>query len=53
MQGKTFIIAKFHWADLVICNSRERKSLSYSQINRVNVVSRQKEVKLNPVSDQQ
>ena len=34
--GKTGIIAKFHWTDLVICShSREGKSLSYSEINTV------------------
>ena len=34
---KLAIIAKFHRSDLVICsNSREGKTLSYSQINMVN-----------------
>ena len=34
--GKTHIIAKFHWTDLVICShSRERKTPSYSQRNTV------------------
>ena len=29
-KGKTRIIAKFHWTDLVICShSRERKTLVY------------------------
>ena len=36
-KDKTCIIAKFHRTDLVICyHSRERKSLSYSQINQAN-----------------
>ena len=35
--GKTCIIAKFHWTDLVICShSRKGKTPSYSQINTVN-----------------
>ena len=35
-KGKTCIIAKFHSADLIICNhSREGKTPSYSQINAV------------------
>ena len=35
-KGKTRIIAKFHRTDLVICShSRNRKTLSYSQINTV------------------
>ena len=34
-KGKTRIIAKFHGTELVICDhSRERKTLSYSQINK-------------------
>ena len=36
MKGKTYIIAKLHMTDLVICNHfREGKTLSYSQINTV------------------
>ena len=35
-KGKTFIIAKIHGTDLVICShSREGKILSYSQITTV------------------
>ena len=37
-KGKTCIIAKVHWTDLVICtcsHSREGKIPSYSQINTV------------------
>ena len=35
-KGKTSIIAIFHRSDLVICSrSREGKTPSYSQINRV------------------
>ena len=35
-KGKTYIIAKFHGTDLVICShSTERKTLCYSQINIV------------------
>ena len=35
-KGKTRIIAKFLWTDLVICShSREGKNPSYSQINTV------------------
>ena len=35
-KGKTCIIAKLHWSNFVICSfSRERKTLSYSQINMV------------------
>ena len=34
--GKTHIIAKFHWTDLVICShSREGITPSYSRINMV------------------
>ena len=34
--GKTCIIAKFHWTDLIIySHSREGKTASYSQINMV------------------
>ena len=37
-KGKIGIIAKFHRTDLVICSdSREGKTLSYSQIDRVSV----------------
>ena len=35
-KGKTHIIAKFHWTDLVICShSKDRKTLSYSRRNTV------------------
>ena len=35
-KGKTHFIAKFHKTGLVICSQfRERKTLSYSQINTV------------------
>ena len=35
-KGKTHIIAKFHWTDLVICNhSGDGKPPSYSRINTV------------------
>ena len=36
MKGKTHIIAKFLWTDLVICShSREGETPSYSQTNMV------------------
>ena len=36
MKGKTHILAKFLWTDLVICShSREGETPSYSQINTV------------------
>ena len=36
--GKTHIIAKFHWTDLVIRrHSGEGKTPSYSQMNTVNI----------------
>ena len=38
-KGKTYIIAKFHRTDLVICShSREGKTPSYSQMNTVDLV---------------
>ena len=37
-KGKTRITAKFHWSDLEVCShSRERKTLSYSQKNTVDL----------------
>ena len=37
-KGKTRITAKFHWTDLEVCShSRERKTLSYSQKNTVDL----------------
>ena len=35
-KGKTHMITKIHWTDLVICSpSRKMKPLYYSQINTV------------------
>ena len=40
-KGKTHITAKFYRTDLVICShSRERKTLSYSQINMVSTLEK-------------
>ena len=36
--GKTCIIGKFFWIDLVICSSREGKNRSNSRINMVPAV---------------
>ena len=34
---KSYLIAQFHWADLVICSHfREEKTPTYSRINTVN-----------------
>ena len=41
---KTPNIAKFQWPDLVICsNSRQGKTLSYSQMNMVSLLTLSKE----------